>query len=216
MCATGVEKDETRFWRWEESPIPDSPSTILPTSTDTRRGEVPDLTAKEFPSPIIAMQNAPAAPDPSGVGTLLGLLGQSGAFRDITGLEGTQRNAAAALEQAFSTATTFGTKAADLALQGKMSQDIDKALKTIQSAKTQGLLDDKQAAQLTEKAISAMVGAGTTNPPEATSTEQVEEIAGPRERTRRLSASAVPPARRWMSTLARPGPRTARPVRSSC
>ena len=176
VCNSCEEKDETRFWRWEESPIPDSPSTILPTSTDTRRGEVPDLTAKEFPSPIIAMQNAPAAPDPSGVGTLLGLLGQSGAFRDITGLEGTQRNAAAALEQAFSTATTFGTKAADLALQGKMSQDIDKALKTIQSAKTQGLLDDKQAAQLTEKAISAMVGAGTTNPPEATSTEQVEEI----------------------------------------
>ncbi len=186
-CNSCEEKDETRFWRWEESPIPDSPSTILPTSTDTRRAEPPDLTAKDFPSPIIAMQNAPAAPDPTGVGAALALLGQSDAFRDMAGLEGTQRNAAAALEQAFSTATTFGTKAADLALQGKMSKDIDKALKTIGAAKTQGLIDDKQAAQLAEKAISAMVGAGTTNPPEATSTEQVEDLT----RTAGENAAAV-------------------------
>ena len=175
-CNSCEEKDETRFWRWEESPIPDQPPAILPTSTDTRRTEPPDLTVKDLPSAIVAMQSAPAAPDPTGLGAVLGLLGQSGAFRDITGLEGTQRNAAAALQEAFQTATTFGTKAADLALQGKMSKDIDKAMRTIQTAKSQGLINDEQAQNLTEAAIRGMVGAGTTNPPKATTTDEVKDI----------------------------------------
>jgi len=175
-CNSCEEKDETRFWRWEESPIPDQPPAILPTSTDTRRAAPPDLTAKDLPPAIVAMQAAPAAPDPTGLGALFGLLGQSGIFRDITGLEGTQRNAAAALQQAFDTAATFGTKAADLALQGKMSKDIDKALKTIQTAKSQGLISDEQAKSLTDAAIRGMVGAGTTNPPNATTTDEVKEL----------------------------------------
>lgn len=168
--------DETRFWRWEEAPIPDSPPQILPSSTDTRRATPADVAPTAFPQPIIAMQNAPAAPDPTGVGAALNLLGQAGSFRDVAGLEGTQRNAAAALEQAFNTATTFGTKAADLALQGKMSKDIDKAMKTIQSAKAQGLIDDKAAAELTATAIRGMVGGGTTNPAQATTTDEVKKL----------------------------------------
>ena len=175
-CNSCEVKDETRFWRWEESPIPDQPPPILPTSTDTRRAETPDLTAKDLPPAIVAMQSAPAAPDPTGVGALLQLLGQGDIFRDITGLAGTQANAAAALQGAFQTATTFGTKAADLALQGKMAKDIDKALKTIQTAKAQGLISEQQAGALTEAAIRGMVGAGTTNPPSATTTEEVKEL----------------------------------------
>ena len=175
-CNSCELKDETRFWRWEESPIPDAPPQILPTSTDTRRAEPPDLAAKDFPQAIIAMQTAPAAPDPTGISAALQLLGQSGAFRDITGLAGTQANAAAALQGAFQTATTFGTKAADLALQGKMSKDIDKAMRTIQTAHSQGLITDQQAGQLTEAAIRGMVGAGTTNPTQATTTDEVKQL----------------------------------------
>jgi competence ComEA-like helix-hairpin-helix protein len=168
--------DETRFWRWSEEPVPDSPTQILPVSTDSRRAAPLDTTPTALPSPIIAMQNAPAAPDPAGLSAALSLLGQSGAFRDITGLQGNQQNAAAALQGAFQTATTFGTKAADLALQGKMSKDIDKAVKTIQAAKDQGLIDDGQASALTETAIRGMVGAGTTNPKESSTTADVEEL----------------------------------------
>ncbi|WP_029107765.1 helix-hairpin-helix domain-containing protein [Mycobacterium sp. URHD0025] len=175
-CNSCESMDETRFWRWEESPIPDSPTALLPVSTDTRRATPAEVKPTDLPAPIIAMQNAPAAPDPTGVGAALSLLGQAGAFKDITGLEGTQRNAAAALQQSLQTATTFGTKAADLALQAKMSKDIDKAIKTIGSAKQQGLINDAQAAGLTETAIRGMVGAGTTNPKEASTTEDVEKI----------------------------------------
>ncbi|MBU1172329.1 MAG: helix-hairpin-helix domain-containing protein [Proteobacteria bacterium] len=175
-CNSCEIKDETRFWRWEESPIPDSPPAILPVSMDTRRAEPPNLETKDFPSPIIAMQSAPAAPDPAGLAGVLTLLGQSGIFRDMAGLEGTQKNVAAALEQAFSTATTFGTKAADLALQGKMVKDIDKAMRTIQTARKDGLINDAQASQLTETAIRGLVGSGTTNPPKATTTDEVKDI----------------------------------------
>lgn len=175
-CNSCEDIDETRFWRWTEAPIPDSPTQLLPVSTDSRRATPADVTPTDLPAPIIAMQNAPAAPDPTGVGAALNLLGQAGAFRDATGLEGTQKNAAAALQQAMETATTFGTKAADLALQGKMTKDIDKAMKTISTAKQQGLIDDKQAAALTETAIRGMVGAGTTNPKESSTTEDVEKI----------------------------------------
>lgn len=176
QCNSCEFKEEERFWRWEESPIPDSPPQILPTSTDTRRAEPPDLQTKDLPSPIIAMQSAPAAPDPAGVAGVLQLLGQAGIFRDAAGLEGTQRNAAAALEQAFQTATTFGTKAADLALQGKMAKDADKAMRTIQQAKSSGLINDQQAQELAQTAIRGMVGAGTTNPPKATTTEEVKQL----------------------------------------
>ncbi len=175
-CNSCEQKDETRFWRWEESPIPDSPAEILPVSTDSRRAAPPDLTAKDFPAPIIAMQAAPAAPDPTGLTAALSLLGQAGAFRDITGLEGTQKNAAAALEGAFNTATTMGTKAADLALQAKMSKDIDKAVKTIGEAKDKGLITDDQASKLTETAIRGMVGGGATNPPAASTTDEVKQL----------------------------------------
>ena len=168
--------DETRFWRWEESPIPDSPTQLLPVSTDSRRAAPADVTPTELPGSIIAMQNAPAAPDPTGIGAALTLLGQSGAFKDITGLEGNQKNAAAALQQSLQTATTFGTKAADLALQGKMSKDIDKAMKTIVAAREAKLIDDKQATELMGTAIRGMVGAGATNPKEATTTADVEKI----------------------------------------
>ena len=175
-CNSCEEKREELFWRWEESPIPDSPPSILPVSTDTRRAEPPDMTAKDLPSPLIALQNAPAAPDPTGLAAAFQLLGTSGLFKDITGLEGTQRNAAAALSGALDTAKFFGGKAADLALQGKMTKDIDKSLKAIQAAKTSGLIDDAQAKDLTRSALSAMVGGGASTNAQPTSQEELKQL----------------------------------------
>ena len=57
-----------------------------------------------------------------------------------------------------------------------MNKDIDKTMKTIGSAKQAGLIDDKQAASLAETAIRGMVGAGATNPKEASTTQEVKEI----------------------------------------
>lgn len=175
-CNSCEQKEEQRFWRWEESPIPDSPTAIQPVSTETRRAEPPDLTAKDFPTPIINLQNAPAAPDPTGLAAAMQLLGTPNLFKDITGIEGTQKNAAAALQSAFDTAQFFGGKAADLALQAKMSRDIDKAMKSIQSAKQNGLISDKQAEELTTNAIRGMIGGGANSQSPPISSEDVKSL----------------------------------------
>ena len=175
-CNSCEVKEEERFWRWEESPIPDNPPAILPTSTDTRRAEPPNLEAKDFPSPIIAMQSAPAAPDPTGLAGALNLLGQSGLFKDITGLEGNQRNALEALKSSLQTAQFFGEKAGNLALQARMNKDIDKTMRAIDTAKQQGLLSDDQAKQLTQGAIQSMMGAGPTTDPKAMGTDDVTKV----------------------------------------
>jgi hypothetical protein len=175
-CNSCETKEEERFWRWEESPIPDNPPAILPVSTESRQTPTPDLTAKDFPAPIIAMQSAPAAPDPTGLAGALNLLGQSGLFKDITGLEGNQRNALEALKSSLQTAQFFGEKAGNLALQARMNKDIDKIMRAIDSAKQQGLLSDEQASQLTQGAIQSMIGAGPSTDPKAMATEDVKQV----------------------------------------
>lgn len=175
-CNSCEAKEEERFWRWEESPIPDNPPAILPVSTESRQTPAPNLTAKDFPAPIIAMQAVPAAPDPTGLAGALTLLGQSGLFKDITGLEGNQRNALEALKSSLQTAQFFGEKAGNLALQARMNKDIDKTMRAIDSAKQQGLLSDEQAKQLTQGAIQSMIGAGPSTEPKAMATDDVKQV----------------------------------------
>lgn len=126
QCNSCEKKDETRFWRWEESPIPDSPSTqILPLNTDTRRADPGNLQAKDFPNPVVNIQNAPNLPDPTALPGLLQNLGNANAFRDLTGLNQNQLNALATYQKALETAGEFGKEAAELA----------KTMATVQMAK---------------------------------------------------------------------------------
>jgi hypothetical protein len=157
-CNSCEFKEEERFWRWDEAPPPDQLPAIQPLSTDSRRSEPGDLQPKDLPTPIIAMQSAPAAPDPTGLAQMFGLLSRSDLFRDMAGLAGTQQNAAAALQAALNTAQFFGGKAADLAMQGRMARDIDKSMRAIQNARSAGLLSNEQARELSQSAIRGMIG----------------------------------------------------------
>jgi hypothetical protein len=163
-CNSCEEKDESRFWRWEESPIPDSPTPILPIDTASRRADPGNLQAAPLPSPVVNIQNAPAAPDPTGLGATLGLLGKSDVFRDITGLSQNQINALESLKASFDATKTFGQEAAKIETQKMMERRLDNALKSINSDPN---LDQKQKAELTEKAVNAYLGAGATKTDEA-------------------------------------------------
>lgn len=146
-CNSCEEKDEGRFWRWEESPIPDSPNTqINPISLDSRRADPGDLQPKDFPNPIVNVQNAPAAPDPTGLQGLLTLLGKSDSFRDITGLSENQRNALAAFQSSLQSAQAFGKEAADLAKTAGI-------LGVIKDAQKSGTLSKDEAQAKAGKAI---------------------------------------------------------------
>jgi hypothetical protein len=179
-CNSCETKDESRFWRWEESPCPDQPTPIEAVSTESRRAEPPGLHTQGFPAPIIAMQNAPAAPDPTGLAAALQVLANPSLFRDITGLTETQRNALAALQSAFNMAQAFGKQAmehaANLALRRNMTRDIDKTMRTIQQARSQGLLNEDQARSLTESAIRSMIGGGTQTSAQPMTPSQVQAL----------------------------------------
>ncbi len=182
-CNSCERKDESRFWRWEESPCPDDPTPIAPVSTESRRAEPPDLTAKDFPSPIIAMQTAPAAPDPTGLSSALSLLGKAGIFENLAGVEGTQRNALEALKRAYDSSEFFAAQAAqlsgrggDIALQGRMGRDIDKAVEKIKAAKAEGLITGESAGKLIEQALQAMIGGGAGPKADPMTTKDVKDL----------------------------------------
>ncbi|WP_303435586.1 clostripain-related cysteine peptidase [Tenacibaculum sp. 1_MG-2023] len=125
--------DESRFWRFNEGPSVDEPTAINPISTDSRRSDPGNLQAKNMETPVINIQNAPSAPDPTGLGAALNLMGKSDIFKDITGLDGTQKSALAQLVQSSSDLN----KSQDLA-----SHALDKAVemeqqkRALQSAHT--------------------------------------------------------------------------------
>lgn len=79
------EIDNTRFWKWDEHPIPIlapeiaavTPVTPTPTTTPT--------TPTAFPQSLVNVVAPSAAPDPVGLSAALQLLGTSNIFRDMSG-----------------------------------------------------------------------------------------------------------------------------------
>ena len=109
--------DDTRFWRWDTTPGEEAPPSIEPLSTASRATNEPDLTPTPLPQPIVNIQAAPPLPDPFGLASVLKTLGRSDIFKDVTGLEGSQKAALAAFTGALDVAKTMGGEAAKLAIQ---------------------------------------------------------------------------------------------------
>lgn len=169
--------DESRHWRFDEAPCGCSGATpIQPISTDSRRSDTGDMQVKDLPSSIINMQNAPSAPDPTGLGAAFSLLGQSNAFKDMTGLAGTQANAIKALETTSKSVTDLAGMAVDLKKQEAMKKDIDRTMKSIQEAEGSGQITKEQANQLRMRALGALVGEPTKRSTATSSTNDVKEL----------------------------------------
>jgi len=150
--------DDTRFWRWEESPDPDNPTPIAPLSLDSRAAPEPSVTPTPLPAPIVNIQASAQLPDPLGLRQALQILGRSDIFRDPTGLAGTQRNALAAFKGVMDATKAFGGTAAKLAQQQELGRNVDRTLAQIGQARTAGLLTDQQAGDLAHTALQGLVG----------------------------------------------------------
>ena len=148
-CNSCEHKDDTRFWRFEESPCGDEPTQIVPVSTESRRAEPGDLKAKDFAAPVVAFQNVPPAPDPTGLAAAFNLLGTPNLFRDITGLSENQKNAIAALTANVDAVKFYTQKAAELAARKGVSSDLDKTMRSIKEAEKDGTITKDQANDLT-------------------------------------------------------------------
>jgi hypothetical protein len=82
-CNACEERDVTRAMDW-----PLTQPTPITGVTPGPQGQTPTAPQPaSLPAPIVAIQQAPSAPDPVGLAGALGLLGQPNIFRDMSGLQ---------------------------------------------------------------------------------------------------------------------------------
>jgi hypothetical protein len=98
----------------------------------------------------VNLQNAPEAPAPAGLAGALAAVTNPNAFRDMTGLAGTQTNAAAAFQTAATLASSFGAQAASLKLaesaaKAHATQTADQKLASVQRAADKNLIPASEA-----------------------------------------------------------------------
>jgi hypothetical protein len=187
--------DDSKFWRWEQSPI-DEPPAIQPASTETRRAEPPAATPTALPTPIVSIQNAPDVPSPAGVAAALDALGKQ-AFADITGLAGTQANAAAAYGKALDTALAFGKEASTLAQQAAVLGARDRTMAAIDKAAADNKISPEDAKRLRTQALEKSIGASAGTP----KTSDVTEKLGTIKKAQDEGSVDTPAAKRLSETV---------------
>lgn len=104
--------DITRFWNWQDSPIPLQPTEIAPVSAGSR-AQTENLTPGQLSSPVVNIMNPSNLPDPAGLSAVLGAVANGNMFRDMSGLEGTQAAGQAMSAGTLSAATGAGKLATE-------------------------------------------------------------------------------------------------------
>jgi uncharacterized membrane protein YgcG len=84
-CNISEEIDNTRFWKWEEHPIPFEAPGINPVTPVTPQPQQTNIAPTPFPSSLVNIVSPSAAPDPTGLGEALKLLSTPNIFRDMSG-----------------------------------------------------------------------------------------------------------------------------------
>lgn len=135
----------------------------------SRRASPEGLAPSAMPETLINLQNAPAAPDPTGLAGILQAVTNSGAFRDMAGLAGTQANAMGALTQATSLAQGFGQMAVDFQKSKMGTSDAKEKLSNIEKAKSSGLIDNAEAQRQSAKVLDSQ---NMTSPPGSLTSEE--------------------------------------------
>ena len=118
---------------------------------------------KDFATPIVNIQNAPAAPAPGeGMAALSELLGKSGVFKDVTGLEGNQANVIRTYLSNQENAKSFAEMAKEMAMQSHNTQNSGKIMDTITQAKNSGDLSKEDAGKLVKDHLQQQIDGGVT------------------------------------------------------
>jgi hypothetical protein len=102
--------DITRFWNWQDSPIPIQAPDIAPVQAGSR-GEPDQTVPGQLSAPVLNIVNPPALPDPQGMGAILAAIQNGNMFRDMSGLAATIGLAQAGLAGAQQGATDAAAQA---------------------------------------------------------------------------------------------------------
>ena len=139
----------------------DEPTAISPLTAPTPAPTDWKAAFKDFAPPIVNIQNAPTLPAPgAGLAGLSDLLGKSDIFKDITGLDGNQKNAMATYLSNQENAKAFAQMAKDMATQAHNTQNDDKIKSAISDGQSSGALTKEEASKLTKDHIQQMIDAG--------------------------------------------------------
>jgi uncharacterized membrane protein YgcG len=84
-CNISEEIDNTRFWKWDEHPIPVQAPDISPIQAVTPQPQDVNIAAGAFPAALLSIVNPTPAPDPHGLSDALKLMATSNIFRDMSG-----------------------------------------------------------------------------------------------------------------------------------
>ncbi len=123
---------------------------------------------KDFAQPLVNIQNAPATPAPgAGLAGLNDLLGKSGVFNDITGLQGNQQNAIRTYLSNQENAKAFAEMAKSMATQQHNTTNSDAISNSIESAHASGAITDTERAELTRRHIEQQIDGGDISREEA-------------------------------------------------
>jgi hypothetical protein len=102
--------DITRFWNWQDSPIPLQPTEIAAIQTGSRATNE-DVKPGQLSNPIINITSPTALPDPTGTSAILAAIQNGNMFRDMSGLQATIGLTQAALQATSAGAATAGQQA---------------------------------------------------------------------------------------------------------
>jgi hypothetical protein len=147
-------QDWTKFTTEEPTPVLPV-QTPVPTITDWKAA------FKDFAPPLINIQNAPATPAPgAGLSGLPELLGKSGIFKDITGLDATQQNVIRTYLSNQENAKAFAEMAKNMAMQEHNTQHSDKIMDSLQSAKDSGAINQDDYSKLVKDHLQQQIDGG--------------------------------------------------------
>ncbi len=102
--------DWTRFWNWQDSPIPLQPSEIAAINTGSRAMSE-DVKPGQLSNPIINLMTPTSLPDPMGTAAILTAIQNGNMFRDMSGLQSVIGLAQTALQATAAGAATAGQQA---------------------------------------------------------------------------------------------------------
>lgn len=122
-CNVAEEIDETRFWRWDEHPLPFTASDIAPIQPVQPKPQAQDMMPTALPAPVATIQAPAALPDPTGMAAVLKALTTPDIFRDMSAKEEVQKLLSDLIEGAVDMA-----EAANRAkeVKSKMDTDLDR------------------------------------------------------------------------------------------
>ncbi|MHB8760648.1 MAG: ATP synthase subunit B family protein [Thiobacillus sp.] len=133
--------DMSRFFNWQDSPIPIQPTDIAAIQTGSRARDE-NLTPGQLSQPLVSISQPASLPDPTGLAGTLAAIQNGAMFRDMSGLADTIKLATETAKLSAAGATAVGQQAGE-AMKTAVSADTErrKIAADLEKAKVQAATD---------------------------------------------------------------------------